>query len=75
MLLTIRKDGSQNFDNSLDVEVSKISKMVKVTTPTDFIIQFKLNDGSFINWEYRDIDERNFDFEILLSKEYFKFQI
>ncbi len=72
--MVLRKDGSQNFDKSRDVEVKDIVKVVKFNEPQNFFIQFKVGEG-FINWEYRDLDERDMDFAMLLGKEYFKFVV
>lgn len=72
--MILRKDGSQNFDKSRDVEVKDIIKVVKFNEPQNFFIQFKVSEG-FVNWEYRDLDERDMDFAMLLGKEYFKFVV
>lgn len=74
--MIIRKDGQQNFDSSLDIEIDEISKITKFDIPPSrFKIQFKKLNGDILDWEYRDIDERDSDFIFLKTKEYFKFEI
>jgi len=74
--MIIRKDGLQNFSNTLDIDIKEISKITKVTLPPiQFKIQFKKTNGDILNWDYRDEDERDIDYDFLKSNEYFKFQI
>jgi hypothetical protein len=74
--MIIRKDGLQNFDSSLDIDTTEVSRITKVNIPpTEFKIQFKKTDGDILDWEYRDIDERDMDYDFLIVKEYFKFQV
>jgi hypothetical protein len=72
--MILRKDGFQNFDNSKDIKVEDIVKVVKFNEPQNFFIQFKVG-SDFVNWTYRDLDERDMDFAMLLGKEYFKFVV
>jgi hypothetical protein len=74
--MILRKDGLQNFSNTLDVNINEVSKITKVNIPpTGFKIQFKKTNGDILDWEYRDGDERDTDYDFLKSNEYFKFQI